>query len=160
MKFRRFFIGPAVIAVLLYYSNGGYLRLTEIDRHLKKKKYFPRVSIHIVYILPYNENQIQHLTHNANQHQTKPSISIPTPEHQHQQHHPTIPITHDTASYFKTSSMTFCTASASPSNSSLRLISRSSSPSVSSFPKSQISFIARVRERMSSAARIYASTCD
>lgn len=50
VKFRRFFIGPAVIAVLLYYSNGGYLRLTEIDRHLKKKKVFSKgIYSHSIY---------------------------------------------------------------------------------------------------------------
>lgn len=84
--------GDSSAAVLLQWR----ISYTDRDRQRlekKKFKYFPRVSIHTVYILPYNGNQIQHLTHNANQHQTKPSISIPTPEHQHQQHqhHPNNP---------------------------------------------------------------------
>lgn len=51
-------------------------------------------------------------------------------------------------------SIAFCTACASCSSFSLRSTSRSSSPSVSSLPKSHVSFIVRVRPRRSSAARI------
>lgn len=127
-------------------ENIYYWRKQRLDQ---VKKYFPRVSIWTVY------TPVQFKPNIASKRQSapNPSISISTPKHQN-----TTNIIQRKRNYFKRppSSITFCTASASHSNSSLRLISRSSSPSVSSFPKSQVSFMARVRERMSSAARTYA----